>query len=124
MAPLPYGFVECNGQVLNDSASLYNGQTIPNLNSADGYKGGRFLRGGTISGQMQEGTKNLCMIGGANPISFYFSPGVWNATDNDGLFGTPRPVAVVVGSLTGWSLEGERASRPVNMTVVWIMKIR
>lgn len=41
-------FVECNGQVLNDSDSLLNGQTIPNLNGSAGTK--RFLRGSTTSG--------------------------------------------------------------------------
>ncbi len=42
---LPDGWVECNGQVLSDSDSPYNGQTIPNLNGDN-----RFLRGNTTSG--------------------------------------------------------------------------
>jgi hypothetical protein len=42
---LPSNYVECNGQVLNDAASPYNGQTIPDLNGE-----ARFLRGGTTSG--------------------------------------------------------------------------
>ena len=42
---LPYGWVECNGQVLSDSRSPYDGQTIPNLNGDN-----RFLRGNTTSG--------------------------------------------------------------------------
>jgi hypothetical protein len=42
---LPFGFVECNGQVLNDAASPYNAKTIPNLNGE-----GRFLRGASQSG--------------------------------------------------------------------------
>lgn len=42
---LPDGWVECNGQVINDSDSVYNGQTLPNLNG-----GQRFLRGKTTSG--------------------------------------------------------------------------
>lgn len=46
---LPDGWAECNGQVLNDPQSVFNGQTIPNLNGADfGTK--RFLRGSTTSG--------------------------------------------------------------------------
>lgn len=45
---LPSAFVECNGQVLNDTASVYHGQTIPNLNGSGGTK--RFLRGSTTSG--------------------------------------------------------------------------
>jgi hypothetical protein len=42
---LPHGWVECNGQTLNDPDSVYNGQTIPNLNGQN-----RFLRGATTSG--------------------------------------------------------------------------
>lgn len=36
---LPAGWVECEGQVLSDADSIYNGQTIPDLD------GGEFLRG-------------------------------------------------------------------------------
>ena len=42
---LPPQFVECNGQVLNDAESPYNGQTIPDLNVTQ-----RFLRGSSTSG--------------------------------------------------------------------------
>lgn len=42
---LPDGFVECNGQALSDADSVYDGQTIPNLNG-----GQRYLRGKTTSG--------------------------------------------------------------------------
>ncbi len=45
---LPWGWVECNGQVLADAESPYNGQTIPLLNAA-----GKFLRGSATSGVMQ-----------------------------------------------------------------------
>lgn len=46
---LPAGWVECNGQVLSDAGSVYNGQTIPNLNGS-GATTQRFLRGSTTSG--------------------------------------------------------------------------
>jgi hypothetical protein len=46
---LPANFVECNGQVLNDPASLLDGVTLPNLNGASGGVP-RFLRGATTSG--------------------------------------------------------------------------
>jgi len=42
---LPSEFIECNGQVLNDAGSVYNGQTIPDLNGSN-----RFLRGNATSG--------------------------------------------------------------------------
>lgn len=41
-------WVECNGQVLSDVASVFNGQTIPDLNGNGGTK--RFLRGSATSG--------------------------------------------------------------------------
>lgn len=45
---LPSDWVECNGQVLNDPASVYDGATIPDLNGDS-----RYLRGGAASGAMQ-----------------------------------------------------------------------
>jgi microcystin-dependent protein len=42
------GWVECNGQVLNDPDSIYDGSTIPDLNGVGGTQ--RFLRGSTVSG--------------------------------------------------------------------------
>lgn len=45
---LPDGFVECNGQTLNDTESLLNGTVIPDLNGIIGVQ--RFLRGSESSG--------------------------------------------------------------------------
>ena len=45
---LPDGWEEANGQMLSDADSVYNGQTLPNLNGSGGTK--RFLRGSTTSG--------------------------------------------------------------------------
>ncbi|MCW3078529.1 MAG: hypothetical protein JWO32_3138 [Bacteroidetes bacterium] len=45
---LPWGWVECNGQVLADPESPYNGQTIPDLNNSR-----RFLRGDLTSGTLE-----------------------------------------------------------------------
>lgn len=42
---LPSTFIECNGQVINDAASVYNGQNAPNLNG-NNY----FLMGNATSG--------------------------------------------------------------------------
>lgn len=46
---LPAGWVECNGQTLSDSASVFNGQAMRNLNASGGGTK-RFLRGSTTSG--------------------------------------------------------------------------
>jgi len=42
--PLGENYVECNGQVLDDEDSIYDGDTIPNLNNSN------YLKGSTISG--------------------------------------------------------------------------
>jgi len=52
MPQLPEGWVECNGQILNDSLSPLNGQIIPDLNGHN-----RFLRGNSTSGDIG-GTAN------------------------------------------------------------------
>lgn len=46
---LDAAYVECNGQVLSDAGSVFNGVTIPNLNASGGGTK-RFLRGSTTSG--------------------------------------------------------------------------
>ena len=46
---LPASFAECNGQVLADAQSPFNGQTLPDLNGALGGPQ-RFLRGASASG--------------------------------------------------------------------------
>lgn len=47
---LPAEYVECNGQTLSDAQSVFNGQTIPNLNASN------FLMGSSSSG----GTSSCC----------------------------------------------------------------
>lgn len=59
---LPDGWLEANGQALTGGAaepdSVYNGQTLPNLNASGGGTQ-RFLRGSTTSGATG-GTENHC----------------------------------------------------------------
>ena len=40
---IPAGWIECNGQRINDSKSPFHNLIVPNLNSAVGYSAGRFL---------------------------------------------------------------------------------
>ncbi|GIV32575.1 MAG: hypothetical protein KatS3mg031_0110 [Chitinophagales bacterium] len=53
---LPWGWVECNGQVLNDPESPYDGLTLPALNATFTTEAGSlssaglFLRGFSVSG--------------------------------------------------------------------------
>lgn len=48
--PLGWGWVECNGQLIADPESPYNGANVPDLNLS-----ARFLRGDAISGNLQNG---------------------------------------------------------------------
>ncbi len=112
---LPSNWVECNGGTVSDSSSPINGSPIPNLNGE-----GRFLRGGTTSGTMQaDELKNHTH----KVISSWVSGNrtEWHVvadwTDaNDG------PTDEKNGpSLTS---TGGGETRPINMSVIWIMKIK
>ncbi len=128
---LPEGWVECNGQVLNDAGSPYNGQTMPDLNNtpSGGYTGGgRFLRGGTVSGVMQGATHAMTMTthGGGAPYMYLPSSAAGApGTDADASF-PPIGTFMTFGALNyvnGWT-GGGYGSRPVNMSVVWIMRVK
>jgi hypothetical protein len=115
---LPDGWVECNGQTLSDLSSPLNTQMIPDLNG-----GGRFLRGSATSGALQadafQGHKMKAELqvyarqyGGGDT---YASAPNWNQAElyssivSDGVNGAPRIA---------------NETRPVNMSVVWIMRVK
>lgn len=114
---LPSNFVECNGQVLSNSASPLNGQTIPNLNGASaGTK--RFLRGSSTSGTTG-GTESHSHGAGT------FVTGFGDNADNCEASAL-TPVAVNtndhIHQVTG---DSESVSTlPSYYEVVWIMRIR
>lgn len=119
--PLPDGWVLCNGGLVNDAQSPLDGRPIPILNGATGYTNGRFLRGGASSGLMQEGS---LVRENVNASSNEFPDWVRN---EDGVFsidisslpraGNPHTLEVQ----PTWPFE---AVRPVNMSVLWIMRIK
>jgi hypothetical protein len=93
---LPVGWVECNGAVLSDVASPYNGQTIPNLNGTS-----RFLQGAATSG----GT------GGSATHSHTFTQtGVDYAPD--------------ASHFTDGSIADPSSNLPPFFNVVWIMRVK
>lgn len=127
-------WVECNGQTLNDTGSNYHNRVIPNLNgdaagaNSPGQSGkvAMFLRGGAISGTGQQdafqghrhGSMNADFLIANQGLSAgtggsYVGAGSFAATTNDpvtdGTNGTPRTA---------------NETRPVNMSVVWIMKVK
>ncbi len=123
---LPDGWVECDGETINDTSSPLNGQTLPNLNGER-----RFLRGGSTSGNPEgdalQGHNHAGTVTGNFPVGYNFPDGnglitpfsawsfassnlplsITNPTDSG--YGTPR-------------IAGE--TRPINMSVVWIMRVK
>ncbi len=108
---LPVGWVECNGQILDDPDSLFHGQEIPDLNG--GFK---ILQGSTGSGEPGAGLDS-------SPHGMFTNhpgSGNWPLTSDD--------------HLDEWAhyVEGDTAiTNPVGdfgksrtYTIVWIMKVR
>lgn len=94
---LPAEWVECNGQILSDAGSVYNGQTIPDLNG-----GNRFLRGSATSGT----------TGGAETHTHSL-----DIFDYVGNGATQRYVSSA-------NTVSSSSSLPPYYEVVWIMKIK
>ena len=111
---LPDGWAECNGQVLVDGDSIYNGITMPDLNGAvaAGLKG-RFLRGNSSSGEIENSQNlshthsiNINSVGGSGEKVAY--PGALN--NYNYAFNS--------------SASGGSEARPYNYSVVFIMRIK
>ncbi len=107
---LPPNWVECNGGTLTDPESPINGTSIPNLNGE-----GRFLRGSTASGTLQADelkshTHNTIAGNLTVPKNEWHVHADWaNASEG------PADVTTATGG---------SETRPINMSVVWIMKIK
>ena len=115
--PLPDGWVRCDGQTLSDPESPLNGHGLPDLNGAiSGIR--RFLRGTTgISGTMQADElkshqhQYQVRLSDGGPVSV--TPRLIDRSSTD-FGGGPFWTAFVGGS----------ESRPFNMSVVWIMRVK
>ncbi len=131
---LPNGWVECNGQTISDGDSPYNGQGVPDLNGER-----RFLRGSDVSGKLQDdqiqshkhvepGHQHYVGVNGhGQPGGF----GDYVTSYNGNVYtpGQTNPVQVQLGDavdlLTGaTTLRVGNETRPINMSVIWIMRIR
>jgi hypothetical protein len=97
MPPLPGTWVECNGQVLSDPESPFDGVTLPDLNNASGFTTPAFLRGGMTSGT----------FGGAIAL-----PAGDVTVDNNADGST---VSV---------LSGSESFAPYYYEVVWVMRVK
>lgn len=93
-------WVECNGAVLSDAESIYNGETIPDLN-ADAGSDQRFLRGNTTSGS----------TGGADSHT--------HTTSNNETMQAQGGYNITKAQTTS-----SAGTLPKYMEVVWIIKIK
>jgi hypothetical protein len=108
---LPAGYVECNGQTLSDSGSVYNGQVIPNLNASGGGTK-RFLRGSTTSGTTG-GSDTYTPAGtNATPVGATVSVSTSGATSVN----TPSHTHVFTGT--------QATVLPSYYEIVWTMRIK
>ena len=101
---LPEGWLECNGQTVDDPQSPLNGVALPNLNG-----GNKFLRGNTTSG----GT------GGSSSVSHYHNV-IYN-TAKYGVYNGDTSVVYTVDSATSSTTIN---TQPQYYDVVWIMRVR
>lgn len=151
LIPLPPGWVECNGQKLDDPESPFHGQVIPNLNLVDrrgaglGRQGGMFLRGGDRSGELQDdqlqshthldqGHQHLRNREGRAERVLIVPEELGDGHQAEAGDGN----SAVVGEATGegqarlgapvtfgdFAAREGSETRPANMSVVWIMKVR
>lgn len=117
---IPWGYVECDGTAISKSWSEDDGQTINDLNGD-----ARFLRGGSSSGTEQADAfqgfdistgERAPDTAASAPFSYFVATNTPNSGQgkisttftDDGVNGTPRT---------------STETRPVNMTVVYIMKV-
>lgn len=141
----PNGWVECSGapdleQYPELKDSKFDLSEIPNLNDPNkagfinGYAGGAFLRGGTRSGAFErDSTKRpnaAFTTANAQGGHSHTVPAGDTGSPIDSVFqngGNGRRFSITVGggnhghSITGG---GDPETRPVNMSVVWIIRVK
>lgn len=130
---LPSEFAECNGQIISDSNSPFNGQTLPDLNGD-----ARFLRGGATSGTeqddaMQRITGTFTTRRGDTAVLITSADGVFSRTlgSSDNAYdvtGSNNVQIITFDNANSISPNAAKTddeeTRPINMSVVWIMRIK
>ncbi|MCP4129818.1 MAG: hypothetical protein GY754_02260 [bacterium] len=120
---IPAGWVECSGGTVDDADSLLNGVNIPDLNGE-----ARFLRGSSTSGTFQDDAIKT------HKHSIYAIAVTTHEnafTINDGSGDNLAAADNLQPGTNGWHLKdyetyytGDTETRPKNMSVVWIMRIK
>lgn len=117
---LPTGWVECNGQTLSDADSVYNGQTIPDLNG-----GNRFLRGNSTSGGVGgESTHTLTVD--EIPARHHTVTATTSAGGDLTHYepSAPNTVAATTQDTSDTGGSGAHENKPPYYDVVWIMRVK
>ncbi|MEM7032277.1 MAG: hypothetical protein AAF629_22190 [Chloroflexota bacterium] len=137
-------WAECNGQLVIDTDSPLHGQTLPNLNGSwDGVNQGRFLRGHTTSGEMNDDATALPTNSFATNTTGNHTHSIkWDSHSGsgfNGIFASPNENLVDGGVIETFADNtmtttgdhnhvidsgGDSETSPANMTVVWIIKIK
>lgn len=126
---LPIGWVPCNGPLTQDPESEVDMQRIPNLNGEH-----RFLRGSTNSGILESYATAIpiapFVIGTAgehnHAIDRRGPTGAVTATvEGGGSSGDQGAIGTrTAGAHTHPLAGGDSETRPINMSVVWIIRIK
>ena len=140
---LPAGWVECNGQTVGDTESSLYGVTLPDLNNARNAwnSGGSFLRGGTSSGTFEDdefqghthsdpGHTHSYTDTTVEDLGYDSGYAVQSGPGNNGRAPVSRTTAAVATGIAGPSTQSNGLVRfgdetkPVNMSVIWIIRIK
>lgn len=105
---LPTGWVECDGAVLSDGDSVYDGQTLPDLN------GGEFLRGAATSG----GT------GGSSTHTHTVSGGTGGPSQSSSVDAAGATARATDSHTHAVATTDATSTLPTYYNVVWIIRIK
>ena len=119
---LAAGWVECNGQVLSDAGSVYNGQTIPNLNGDN-----RFLRGNATSGGTGGASTNTSYLKVLGTDVGNFSGGEkvgWANEDANKQLMIKGSSAPSINFRWASARSDDFTNLPPYYNIVWIMRVK